>query len=75
MRDVAARYNVHVRIIERWIADPMLSFPKPLYIRGRRYFKAGELKAWEDLQPDRLGSAKAPQPPNQKATSSLRASV
>jgi hypothetical protein len=56
MRDVAARYHVHVRTIERWIDDPALSFPQPIYIRRRRYIKAGDLQAWEELQPDRLGS-------------------
>ena len=51
MRDVAARYRVHVRTIERWIEDQDLGFPKPIYIRRRRYIKAGDLKAWEELQP------------------------
>ena len=52
MRDVAARYHVHVRTIERWVEDPALEFPKPLYIRRRRYIKAGDLMAWEEIQPD-----------------------
>lgn len=52
MRDVAARYHVHVRTIERWVEDPTLKFPKPLYIRRRRYIKAGDLRAWEEIQPD-----------------------
>jgi hypothetical protein len=75
IRNVAERYNIHVRTIERWIEDPALLFPKPLYIRGRRYFKTAEIQAWEDLQPDRLGSTKATHPPNQKLPSSLRAAV
>ena len=49
MRNVAERYDVHVRTIERWIEDPALCFPKPMYIRGRRYFKTAELQAWEEL--------------------------
>ena len=57
MRDLAARYGVHVRTIERWIGDPKLGFPQPLYIRKRRYIRASDLQAWEELQPDRLGRA------------------
>ena len=56
---VAERYGVHVRTIERWIEDPELQFPRPVYIRRRRYIKADELRAWEELQPDGLG-----RPPN-----------
>ena len=54
MSDAAARYGVCVRTIERWAADPELGFPQPLYIRRRRYIRAGDLQAWEELQPDRL---------------------
>jgi hypothetical protein len=32
--------------------DPALGFPLPLYIRRRRYIKAGDLRAWEEIQPD-----------------------
>ena len=55
MRDLAARYGVHVRTIERWMADPELGFPQPLYIRRRRYIRASDLQAWEELRPDQLG--------------------
>ncbi len=54
---VAKRYGVHPRTIERWTEDDTLQFPKPLYIRRRRYFRAGDLAAWEEIQPDRLGRA------------------
>ena len=49
---VAARYGRHVRTIERWIDDPRVGFPKPLYIRRLRYIRATDLKAWEDSQQD-----------------------
>jgi excisionase family DNA binding protein len=53
---VAERFGVHVRTIERWIEDTDLQFPRPVYIRRRRYIKADELRAWEEQQPDRLGT-------------------
>jgi hypothetical protein len=48
--DVAARYGRHVRTLERWIDDPSVAFPKPVYIRRQRYIRAGDLKAWEESQ-------------------------
>ncbi len=57
LKTVAKRYGVHPRTIERWTEDDILQFPKSLYIRRRRYFLAGDLAAWEEIQPDRLGQA------------------
>lgn len=37
----------------RWLRDPELGFPQPIYIRKRRYWQLGTLEAWErarDLQ-------------------------
>lgn len=47
---VAARYGRHVRTIERWFDDPSVGFPKPIYIRKLRYFRAADLEAWEQRQ-------------------------
>lgn len=55
VRDVATRYGVSLRTVARWIADEVLEFPRPIYIRGRRYIKVGDLRAWEAIQPDQLG--------------------
>ncbi|WFU44200.1 DNA-binding protein [Bradyrhizobium sp. CB82] len=42
-RQVAARYNVTLRSIDRWIRDPELGFPKPIQINTRNYFDEVEL--------------------------------
>jgi hypothetical protein len=46
-REVAKRYVVHVRTLERWDKDRALEFPKPTYIRGRRYRDIEELDGWD----------------------------
>jgi hypothetical protein len=45
--DVAARYGVTPRSIDRWRKDPELAFPQPIYIRDRKYWSLGELERWE----------------------------
>ena len=56
---VAERYGRSLRTITRWIADPALGFPKPIYIRRRRYVIGGPLLEWEKIQPDLVGSRRA----------------
>ncbi|CAM5420046.1 hypothetical protein FALB51S_02492 [Frigidibacter albus] len=34
----------------RWLADPDLAFPKPVYIGRRRYFREAEIFAWIEAQ-------------------------
>lgn len=34
----------------RWVNDPDLNFPKPLYIAKRRYWKEAEILAWLDAR-------------------------
>ena len=36
--------------IWRWLNDPDMSFPKPIYIQKRRYWRAAELGAWIEAQ-------------------------
>ena len=44
----------------RWINDPVLAFPKPLYIGKRRYFREAEILAWIEVQAEAsLGAARA----------------
>jgi hypothetical protein len=58
---VAERYGRSLRTITRWIADPALGFPKPIYIRRRRYVIGGPLLEWEKIQPDLVGSRREPE--------------
>ena len=44
---VARFYNVTTRTIERWVADPELGFPQPLYVRSRKYWLMRELRAFD----------------------------
>jgi len=32
----------------RWLSDPALQFPRPIYISRRRYWREAELLAWID---------------------------
>ena len=45
--DVAARYSVTTRSIDRWRKDPDLAFPQPIYINDRKYWSLADLEKWE----------------------------
>lgn len=47
---VADRYNKDIRTVNRWTQDPALGFPKPTYIRGRKFWNLSELKEWDRAQ-------------------------
>jgi predicted DNA-binding transcriptional regulator AlpA len=34
----------------RWLNDPALNFPKPIYIARRRYWREADVSAWLDAQ-------------------------
>jgi predicted DNA-binding transcriptional regulator AlpA len=36
----------------RWLQNPDLNFPKPVYIGKRRYFKEADVVAWLEAQPE-----------------------
>lgn len=38
----------------RWLHDPALGFPKPIYIGKRRYFREAEIYAWIEAQAEAL---------------------
>jgi predicted DNA-binding transcriptional regulator AlpA len=38
--------------IWRWVQDPALEFPKPVYIRSRRYWRRADLFAWLASRPN-----------------------
>jgi predicted DNA-binding transcriptional regulator AlpA len=35
----------------RWLHDPAMAFPKPIYLCKRRYWRQDEITAWIDSQP------------------------
>ena len=43
--------------IWRWLRDERLGFPKPICINRRRYWRLGELAAWEARQASRKEAA------------------
>jgi predicted DNA-binding transcriptional regulator AlpA len=51
--EVEARYGVAAMTIWRWLRDPALNFPKPVWIRTRRLWRESDLIAWERAQPAR----------------------
>ena len=46
-RAVWERYNVADRTIDRWLKDPALNVPRPVWINRRRYFDEAELDAFD----------------------------
>jgi hypothetical protein len=47
---VAARYGICVRTLERWSERPDLGFPTAVRINRRRYRALAALEAWERAQ-------------------------
>ena len=44
---VANRYGVSTRSVERWQRDSKLDFPKPILINNRKYWPLSSIEAWE----------------------------
>jgi hypothetical protein len=44
---VRERYGVCAMTLSRWDRDPDLGFPKPIYIRRRKYRHLSELDAFD----------------------------
>ena len=45
---VRARYSVHDVTLWRWLRNPNMNFPKPLYANSRhRLWRLADLEAWE----------------------------
>lgn len=59
-RQLANRYGVKSRAIDRWIADPKLNFPPAYDLAGRPYRKLSEIEAWERKRAAIPASARAP---------------
>lgn len=44
-------------MLDRWLKDETLGFPRPVVIRHRRYFKEAELLDWERAQASKSRAA------------------
>jgi predicted DNA-binding transcriptional regulator AlpA len=54
---VCQRYGRNERTLDRWLKDQGLDFPRPTYIKNRRYFREAELIAWERSQASKVRAA------------------
>lgn len=45
--------NVSSMTIYRWLNDPAMTFPKPIYIGRRRYWKEADVLAWLEAREGR----------------------
>lgn len=51
-RKVRVRYgDVSEVTIDRWVSDPSLGFPKPIYIGRMRYWRIKDLETFERRRP------------------------
>lgn len=46
-RLTAARYAVTIRTLDRWLADPTVGLPRPVYLGRLRFWRVADLAAWE----------------------------
>jgi len=54
-RDVRRRYGGRSDMaLYRWVRDPNLGFPSPIYIQTFRYWRLADLIAWEQSRPREL---------------------
>ena len=66
-RRVCQRYDICDRTLDRWVADPKLKFPKPMFVNKRRYFDENELDEFDRRQVKksrRLNRIAPPEPKN-----------
>lgn len=54
---VRERYAISEATLWKWIRDPRLGFPEPIYINTRRLWRVGALEAWEATRPTKARSA------------------
>jgi predicted DNA-binding transcriptional regulator AlpA len=54
-RQIRTRYgDVSDMCLWRWLRDQKLSFPQPVLINGRRYWRLSNLHGWEISRPSKL---------------------
>lgn len=51
------RYKVCARTLERWEKNPVLNFPKPTIINGRKYDDEAKLDIWDREMAGKAASA------------------
>ena len=49
--------NISDMTLWRWLHDPALNFPQPIWINGRRYWRESEILAWEQSRPRKQEAA------------------
>ena len=54
---VLARYQVTEMTLYRWLKDARLSFPQPIRIHTRRYWRLADLQAFESAQASKMEAA------------------
>jgi predicted DNA-binding transcriptional regulator AlpA len=50
-RSVWERYGVTSMTLWRWVSDPSLGFPAPVYLGRFRYWRLADLLQWENSRP------------------------
>ena len=56
-RQVWERYGVTSMSLYRWVRDPAMGFPAPVYIGRFRYWRLADLDAWERSRPREMRKA------------------
>ena len=46
----AGRYGKSIRSLDRWLDDPRMGFPHPVYLGRMRFWRVADLEAWEAEQ-------------------------
>ena len=54
---VLGRYQVSDMTLFRWLKDERLTFPQPIRINGRRYWRLADLQAFEIRQASKKEAA------------------
>ena len=55
-KEVCARLGgISDMTLWRYLNDESVGFPRPVYIRRRRYFREDEITAWIDRQAEQVG--------------------
>lgn len=50
LRNLKTRYRCSAMTVYRWVKNPDLDFPKPIYLGRVRYWDADEIAEWEAKQ-------------------------